>query len=126
MVGVGPYLPSVTRCWPARRPGSVELTLMLLSILRLMLPDALIPATTALASLVPDGRQRGILAGANVVMPNLSPPAVRERYAIYDGKLARDAEAAEGLQELDRQLAAIGRHIDFARGDFRATRHTDN
>jgi len=106
--------------------GSVELTLMLLSILRLMLPDALIPATTALASLVPDGRQRGILAGANVVMPNLSPPAVRERYAIYDGKLARDAEAAEGLQELDRQLAAIGRHIDFARGDFRATRHTDN
>ena len=126
MVGVGPYLPQRDTLLAGAPAGSVELTLMLLSILRLMLPDALIPATTALASLVPDGRQRGILAGANVVMPNLSPPAVRERYAIYDGKLARDAEAAEGLQELDRQLAAIGRRIDFARGDFRATRHTDN
>lgn len=121
MIGVGPYLPQRDTPLAGSPAGSAELTLMILSLLRLMLPDALIPATTALASLLPEGRIRGILAGANVVMPNLSPPSVRGCYAIYDGKLASDAEAAEGLRLLERELSGIGYCIDYARGDYRTT-----
>lgn len=120
MVGIGPYLPQRDTPLAGAAAGSAALTLLLLSLVRLMLPDALIPATTALASLLPDGRERGISAGANVVMPNLTPPGVRGRYAIYDRKLASGAEAAEGLRTLERRLGAIGYHIDYARGDFRA------
>lgn len=125
MIGVGPYLPQRDTPLAGSPAGSAELTLLLLSILRLMLPDALIPATTALASLLPQGRVRGILAGANVVMPNLSPPSVRGRYAIYDGKLASDAEAAEGLLLLERELDGIGYRIDYGRGDYRAVKETE-
>lgn len=120
MVGIGPYLPQRQTPLADSPPGSADRTLLLLSLVRLMLPDALIPATTALASLLADGRERGILAGANVVMPNLSPPDVREQYAIYDHKLASGAEAADGLRELAGRLDAIGYRIDYARGDFRA------
>ncbi len=77
---------------------------MLLAIFRLMFPDALIPSTTALATLAPDGREQGILAGANVVMPNLSPPANRAKYALYNDKKATGLESAEGLRGLERQL----------------------
>lgn len=120
MVGIGPYLPQRDTPLAGAGAGSADLTLLILSLVRLMLPGALIPSTTALATLLPDGRERGILAGANVVMPNLTPPGVRERYAIYDRKLASGAEAAEGLRELEQRLGAIGYHIDYARGDFRA------
>ena len=120
MVGIGPFLPQQQTPLAGSPPGSAARTLLLLSLVRLMLPDALLPATTALASLLTDGRERGILAGANVVMPNLSPPDVRTRYAIYDHKLASGAEAADGLRELERRLGAIGYRIDYARGDFRA------
>lgn len=120
MVGIGPYLPQRDTPLAGSPPGDAALTLMLLSIVRLMLPTALIPATTALATLLADGREQGILAGANVVMPNLTPPDVRERYAIYDGKLSSGPEAAGGVPELERRLHGIGCRIDYARGDFRA------
>lgn len=121
MVGIGPYLPQRDTPFAAEPPGSADTTLLLLSLVRLMLPDALIPSTTALASLSAEGRTQGILAGANVVMPNLSPADVRGKYAIYDHKRAAGAEAAEGLQALARELNTIGYHIDYGRGDYAAT-----
>ena len=89
------------------RDGSVGMTLKLISILRLMNPRALIPATTALATLDPDGRKKGILAGANVVMPNLTPSVRRGEYEIYEGKASTGAESAEGLEELKQELKSM-------------------
>ena len=86
--------------------------------MRLALPQALIPSTTAMATLSPDGRLRGILAGANVVMPNLSPENNRKNYALYDNKAAFGAESAQGIKSLENELSEIGYHIDWSRGDF--------
>lgn len=119
MIGIGPFVPHHATPFANERPGSVELTLRLLSILRLMHPSALIPATTALATLSPQGRNRGILAGANVVMPNLSPLSERKNYELYNHKASLGAESAEGLLLLQQELQAIGRHIDYGRGDYR-------
>ena len=119
MIGIGPYLPQGQTPFAGAPAGGLGLTLLLLSILRLMHPAALIPSTTALATLVPDGRLKGILAGANVVMPNLSPPRARRLYAIYDGKKSSDAEAAEGLRTLAQELAGAGYSIEYGRGDYR-------
>lgn len=118
MVGIGPFLPHRDTPFADFPAGSVELTLFLLSLTRLMLPCALIPATTALGTAAGDGRERGILAGANVVMPNLSPSAVRSKYLLYDGKICTDAEAAEHVAELDRRMRAIGRRVTPERGDY--------
>ena len=118
MIGIGPFIPHRDTPFGHEPAGSVERTLTLLSILRLMCPAALIPSTTALATLSGDGRIRGILAGANVVMPNLSPPDERSKYNLYDGKAAFGAEAAEGLAALERELNEIGRHISWGRGDY--------
>lgn len=123
MIGIGPFIPQKDtpfRNWPS---GSADLTLRLLSIFRLMFPEALIPATTALSTLLLDGKQRGILAGANVVMPNLSPAECRSRYALYDNKAAEGTEAAEGLALLRKQLDRIGYRISTARGDYRSPTH---
>ena len=98
-------------------PGTLEDTLLLLALLRLTLPAVLLPATTALATLHPRGRVLGMEAGANVVMPNLSPPAVRENYALYDGKAATGVEAAEHLADLRAQLAPLGLTVAIDRGD---------
>ena len=84
-----------------------------------MFPRTLIPATTVLATLAPNGRREGILSGANVVMPNLSPRSVRSKYAIYEGKASSGSEAAEGLAQLEKELNEIGYHVDYARGDFK-------
>lgn len=118
MIGIGPFIPQHDTPFGAERAGSAELTLTLISILRLMHPSALIPATTALSTLSEEGRIRGILAGANVVMPNLSPPSERAKYALYEGKASSGAEAAEGLEQLRRQLQEIGYRISPARGDY--------
>lgn len=118
MIGIGPFLPHHDTPFAACPPGRMEQTLLLLSIFRLMHPQALIPSTTALATLAPDGRERGILAGANVVMPNLSPSGERSKYALYDNKASMGAEAAEGLLLLDQRLKAIGYVIDKSRGDY--------
>jgi biotin synthase len=118
MIGIGPFIPHHETPFGMEPAGSVEMTLKLLSLFRLMHPSALIPSTTALATLSPDGREKGILAGANVVMPNLSPREQREKYALYDNKAAFGAEAAEGLRNLAQRLETIGYRISTDRGDY--------
>ena len=118
MIRIGPFLPHHDTPFAHMPAGQMEQTLLLLSIFRLMHPAALIPSTTALATLSPDGRERGILAGANVVMPNLSPREERKKYELYNNKASLGAEAAEGLLLLDQQLATIGYRISKERGDF--------
>ena len=119
MVGIGPFIPHHGTPFARHPAGSLDTTLRLLSIIRLMLPGVLLPATTALTTLCPDGRERGILAGANVVMPNLSPPARRGLYDLYDHKACTGAESAGGLRELEQQLNRIGYTISKEKGDYR-------
>ena len=118
MVGIGPFIPHHDTPFAGEPPGSVALTLFLIGLLRLMLPRALLPATTALGTLDPEGREKGILAGANVVMPNLSPTDVREKYALYDNKAYTGAEAAEGLADLKKRIQKTGCRIAVSRGDY--------
>lgn len=118
MIGIGPFIPAAGTPFAAEPAGSVGLTLLVLSLLRLRFPSALIPATTALATLLPGGMERGILAGANVVMPNLSPLDVREKYSIYDNKKSTGSESAQSLALLATRLQKIGYEIDFSRGDY--------
>ena len=119
MVGIGPFIPHHETVFRDQPAGSPELTLRLLSIVRLMLPDVLLPATTALGTVLGDGRQQGMLHGCNVVMPNLSPPNVREKYTLYDNKLITGAEAAESLRLLAESMAQIGYRVVTARGDWK-------
>lgn len=119
MIGIGPFIPHSDTPFADFPPGSVDMTLRLISILRLMFPNANIPATTALATLGGEGRVNGILAGANVVMPNASPQEVRERYSLYDGKACRGCEAIEGLDALKLELAAAGYQLTFEKGDYK-------
>lgn len=117
MCGIGPFIPheqTVFKDYPA---GSLELTCYLLSVIRLISPEILLPATTALGSIDPLGREKGILAGANVVMPNLSPLETREKYELYNNKLSVGAESAQGKKELENRMEAIGYKIVTARGD---------
>ena len=118
MIGIGPYVRHHATPFRDFENGSVELTAMCIAILRLLFPTANIPSTTAMQTLAADGRNRGILAGANVFMPNLSPPRVRERYALYDNKAAFALEAAENLRDLKAQIAELGYEIVMSRGDF--------
>ena len=118
MVGLGPFIPQKDTPFAAEPAGTLEDTLLLLALVRLTLPRALLPATTALGTIHPQGRELGILAGANVVMPNLSPPAVRGKYALYDNKLCTGDEAAEHLAGLKKRLKAIGCTVAVSRGDF--------
>lgn len=120
MVGLGPFIPHADTPFAAQPPGTVEQTLKLLSIVRLMLPRVLLPATTALATLDPMGCEKGMLAGANVVMPNLTPPGAREKYLLYDGKAVSGSEDADALEDLRARMRAIGYQIVTDRGDYRA------
>ena len=117
MCGIGPFIPHKDTPFAHFPAGSVELTCKLLSIIRLIKPNILLPATTALGSLSPDGREQGLRSGANVVMPNLSPAATRKKYSLYNGKLSDGAEAAEGLENLKKRIAAAGYRIVTDRGD---------
>ena len=117
MCGIGPFIPHADTPFGHFPPGSVELTCYLLSLIRLMHPRILLPATTALGTLAQDGRERGILSGANVVMPNLSPADARAKYQLYDGKLSTGAESAEQVETLRRRMVAIGYTVVTARGD---------
>ena len=119
MCGIGPFIPHRDTAFRDEPRGSLELTLALLAIIRLMHPRILLPATTALGTIHPQGREQGILHGANVVMPNLSPEEHRRDYAIYDNKLATGVESAEGLDKLKAQMRAIGYEIVTDRGDYR-------
>ena len=118
MVGIGPFLPHRDTPFRDEAPGSVELTLFLLALCRLMLPGVLLPATTALGTAEADGRIRGVLAGCNVIMPNLSPASVRKKYMLYDNKAGTDLTAAEGIALLRRQMETIGYEVVVGRGDF--------
>ena len=118
MVGIGPFIPQHATPFANEKAGTVEQTLRLLSILRLVHPRVLLPATTALGTIHPSGSERGILAGANVVMPNLSPTAVRDKYALYDNKICTGDEAAECRMCLQRRMAGIGYDTVVDRGDY--------
>ena len=117
MVGIGPFVPHKDTPFAGEPQGSLELSLFMLSCLRLMLPDTLLPATTALGTIAPDGREQGVLAGANVVMPNLSPVAHRKDYSLYDNKICTGEEAAECRWCLHARMESIGYHIVESRGD---------
>lgn len=118
MIGIGPFIPHHDTPFANEKTGRVELTLRLISIFRLMNPRVLIPATTALATLDKRGREMGLLAGANVVMPNLSPIEDRKKYELYNNKAFLQAEAAEGLSTLIQELIAIDRQVSIDRGDY--------
>lgn len=119
MVGIGPFLPHHDTPFGDEERGSMELTLFLISVIRLMIPNGLIPATTALGTIHPLGREKGVLAGANVVMPNLSPVSVRKNYELYDNKICTGDEAAECKVCLSNRMKKIGYEIVCDRGDFK-------
>lgn len=117
MVGIGPFIPHRDTPFGGEPSGSLELTLFMLALTRLILPKVLLPATTALGTIASDGRERGVLAGANVVMPNLSPVEVRKKYLLYNDKLCSGDETAEHIRELEARFARIGCTLDMSRGD---------
>lgn len=117
MVGIGPFIPHKDTRFAGYCTPSAERTLILLSLLRAMLPKVLLPATTALGTIDPIGREKGFQAGANVVMPNLSPVEHRKDYDLYDHKICTGEDAAECLACLSRRIAAAGFVPDFSRGD---------
>lgn len=117
MIGIGPFISHSETPLAGFENGSVELTVRLVAILRLMFPHALLPATTALGTLHPKGREMALKAGANVVMPNLSPKSVRKLYEIYENKLATNEEAAESVDKLKKQVESAGYRVVTSRGD---------
>ncbi len=117
MVGIGPFIPQHSTPFKGEKAGTLEETLKLLSIIRLIHPKVLLPATTALGTIHPMGREKGILAGANVVMPNLSPVSVRKKYELYDNKICTGDEAAECKNCLQSRMEKIGYTIPVDRGD---------
>ena len=117
MVGIGPFIPHRDTPFRDFATGGLELVLFMLALTRILLPKVLLPATTALGTIAPDGRERGILAGANVVMPNLSPNEVRKKYLLYNDKLCSGDETAEHIKELAERFSKINCVLDMSRGD---------
>lgn len=118
MCGIGPFMPAKNTPFESHSAGSASLTCFLLSLIRLIKPNILLPATTALASVSEDGRVRGILSGANVIMPNLSPAENRKKYNLYDNKKSFGSEAAESLDLLRKQMNGIGYEIEVNKGNI--------
>ncbi len=118
MCGIGPFIPHKDTDFKDCPSGSAELTCYLLSIIRLIKPNILLPATTALGTVNSDGRENGILSGANVIMPNLSPKSVRKKYMLYDNKLSDGDESAQNLENLKNKMLKIGYEIVTDRGDI--------
>lgn len=118
MVGIGPFIHHNDTPFRDFSDGSVEKTIIMVALTRLLLPKALIPSTTALASLSGDGRTKALLSGANVVMPNLTPLGVRENYQLYQNKIASGEETAESFAKLKEQIETIGLTVDLSRGDY--------
>lgn len=119
MIGLGPFISHKDTIFKDMPNGSVEMTLRILAIMRILLPNVLLPATTALGTLDKQGREKGILAGANVLMPNLSPLNNRKKYTLYDNKICTGEEAAESLDKLKKLIAKIGYEIVSDRGDYK-------
>lgn len=118
MVGMGPFIPHAQTPFCDQPAGDAGLTLLLLSLTRLALPSVLLPATTALGTVEGDGRKLGVLAGCNVVMPNLSPMSVRKKYLLYDNKAGTDIDASASLKLLESQMQEIGYKVVCGRGDY--------
>lgn len=119
MCGIGPFIPHKDTVFRNEKAGDCELTCYLLSIIRLIKPNILLPSTTALGTIDPKGREKGILAGGNVVMPNLSPVSVRKKYMLYDNKISTDEESAQNLMKLKEKIRAIGFEVVTDKGDFK-------
>ena len=119
MIGIGPYITHAQTPFANEKSGSLELTLRLLSILRLLFPYALLPSTTALGTIHPQGRELGLKAGGNVVMPNLSPVRVRKLYELYENKICTGEEAAQCRGCLEQRVKSAGYEIVTARGDVK-------
>ena len=119
MIGIGPFIVHRDTPFKDYTSGTMEKTLVMVALVRLMFPNALIPSTTALGTINPMGREKGIMSGANVVMPNLSPAAVRSKYELYNNKLCTGSEAAEALEDLKRRMEAIGYSVVVSRGDVK-------
>ena len=119
MVGIGPFIPQHDTPFGSEKAGTLEETLFLLGLLRLMKPKLLLPATTALGTIHPMGRELGILAGGNVVMPNLSPVDVRAKYMLYDNKICTGDEAAECVNCMKRRMESVGYKVVISRGDYK-------
>lgn len=117
MCGIGPFIPHKDTPFKENKAGTVELTCYLLSIIRLICPSVLLPSTTALGTIHPFGRELGIQAGTNVVMPNLSPSSVRKKYELYNDKICTGAESAQAIDSLKQRMSAIGYEIVTDRGD---------
>ena len=120
MIGLGPFIPHHDTPFRDEAAGTVRQSLMLLALCRLMLPEVLLPATTALGTLDPIGRERGILAGANVIMPNLSPVSVRKKYMLYDNKLFSGDDPETCRRALEQRVASVGYQVVMGRGDHLA------
>ena len=118
MIGIGPFIPHHDTPFADFKGGTLELTLKLLGIIRLMFPNVLLPATTALGTIAPNGRELGLKTGCNVVMPNLSPVSVRKKYDLYDNKICTGEESAECKACLQRRIESAGYEIAVERGDF--------
>lgn len=118
MVGIGPFIPQKDTPFARKPAGTMEQTLRLLSIIRLIHPHVLLPATTALGTIHPKGRELGIQSGANVVMPNLSPVDVRDKYKLYDNKICTGDEAAECRFCMENRMKSIGYQVVVSRGDY--------
>ena len=123
MAGIGPFIPHHDTEYADFQPGTVRMTLRLLSVIRLLLPEVLLPATTALGTMDPLGREKGISAGANVIMPNLSPADVRGKYLLYDNKICTGDEAAESIRSLSLRVEKTGYHVVSGRGDHVSKRN---
>lgn len=119
MCGIGPFIPHKSTIFRDEKVGSADLTCYLLSIIRLIKPNILLPATTALNTVTPEGRRMGILSGANVVMPNLSPMDVRSKYSLYDKKAYEGTESAQCIEDIKTEIASIGYEAVTARGDIK-------
>ncbi|MDR7856785.1 [FeFe] hydrogenase H-cluster radical SAM maturase HydE [Tissierella sp.] len=117
MIGIGPFIPHKDTVYRDDQGGTVEDTTTMIALLRLLLPYSLLPATTALGTIDPLGREQGIKAGGNVVMPNLSPTNVREKYSLYDGKICTGDEAAECRLCIENRIVSSGFSVDMSRGD---------
>lgn len=117
MIGIGPFIPHHDTPFAGEAAGTLELTLYMLGLIRLMIPKVLLPATTALGTIHPKGRELGILAGANVVMPNLSPTEVRKDYLLYDNKICTGDESAQCRHCLEMRMKSVGYQVVTDRGD---------
>ncbi|WP_079424642.1 [FeFe] hydrogenase H-cluster radical SAM maturase HydE [Clostridium oryzae] len=117
MIGLGPFIPQKDTPFRDKKQGSLQTTVLMLALTRLMFPKVLLPATTALGTIHPLGREMGIKAGANVVMPNLSPTDVRAKYSLYDNKICTGDEAAECRNCIERRINSAGFEVDPSRGD---------